>query len=101
LASGGAADQRKGGRLPRLSVKGGLGKGAFSGGRKGEEAKAYTRDGISMVTVLPVFRGYTVDVRLRQFRKVKPGQIIEFVDFDSPKGRKLLEALYLTKRSII
>ena len=45
---------------------------------------------------LPVFRGYTVDVRLRQFRKVTGHQAkwpgIEFVDFDSPKGRKLLKA---------
>ena len=33
---------------------------------------------------LPVFEGYTVDVRLKQFRKVK-GESIEFIDFDSVK----------------
>jgi len=44
---------------------------------------------------LPKFKGWTVDARLRQFRKVKfiKGQpSIEFVDFDTTKGRKLLEA---------
>jgi hypothetical protein len=45
-------------------------------------------------TILPTFKGYTVDERLREFRKVdmkKPS--IEFVEFDSPKGRKLLKEL--------
>jgi len=40
---------------------------------------------------LPKFKGYTVDERLRQFRKVdhnKPS--IDFVDFDSEEGEKLL-----------
>jgi len=45
-----------------------------------------------MVKALPTFKAYTVDERLRQFRKVdrnKPS--IDFVDFDSAEGRKLLE----------
>lgn len=45
-----------------------------------------------MVTKLPEFKGYTVDKRLKQFRKVdreKPS--IDFVDFDSEKGKKLLD----------
>ena len=45
-----------------------------------------------MVKELPKFKGYTVDERLKQFRKVdreKPS--IEFVDFDSEKGKKLLD----------
>ena len=45
-----------------------------------------------MVTKLPEFKGYTVDERLKQFRKVdhdKPS--IEFVEFNSEKGRKLLD----------
>ncbi len=44
--------------------------------------------------VLPTFRGYTLDVRLRQFRKVtwKPAPKLEFVEFNSPKGQRLLEA---------
>lgn len=39
---------------------------------------------------LPTFRGYTVDKRLKQFRKVIRGCQIEFIDFDSEKGKKLL-----------
>lgn len=45
-----------------------------------------------MVTKLPEFRGYTIDERLRQFRKVdKEKPSIEFVDFDSEEGQWLLE----------
>ena len=49
-----------------------------------------TQDG--MAKVLPVFKGYTVDMRLRQFRKVTPPtQEIEFIDFSSPQGSDLYE----------
>ncbi len=45
-----------------------------------------------MVKKLPEFKGYTVDERLKQFRKVdKEKQNIEFIDFDSEKGGELLE----------
>ena len=47
-----------------------------------------------MVKELPKFKGYTVDERLKQFRKVdhnKPS--IDFVDFDSEEGEKLLEEM--------
>ncbi len=44
---------------------------------------------------LPTYNGYTIDKRLRQFRKVAheahgefPG--IEFIEFDSKKGQELL-----------
>lgn len=33
--------------------------------------------------LLPVFNGYTVDLRLRQFRKAVPGVVLEFIDFES------------------
>jgi hypothetical protein len=46
-----------------------------------------------MVTILPTFHGYTVDVRLREFRKAIPDVTLEFIPFDSPKGKKLLEEL--------
>lgn len=45
-----------------------------------------------MVKELLTFNGYTVDQRLKQFRKVdrsKPS--IDFVDFDSEEGQELLE----------
>lgn len=46
-----------------------------------------------MVKKLPEFEGYTVDERLKQFRKVdKSKPTIEFVDFNSPEGKELLAA---------
>ena len=45
----------------------------------------------SGMRVLPVFKDYTVDVRLRQFRKANPVKRLEFVDFSSPEGDDLLE----------
>lgn len=44
-----------------------------------------------MVIALPVFKEHTVDVRLKQFRKVDPiKKTISFLDFDSEEGDKLL-----------
>ncbi len=37
---------------------------------------------------LPQFEGYTVDLRLRQFRKITKTRI-EFIDFCSVKGEKI------------
>ena len=42
---------------------------------------------------LPTFKGYTVDMRLREFRKATFGEKIEFVPFDSPEGKELLGRL--------
>jgi hypothetical protein len=42
---------------------------------------------------LPTFRGFTVDKRLRQFRKAIPGESLEFIEFDSPEGEALLEEM--------
>ena len=42
---------------------------------------------------LPTFRGFTVDKRLKQFRKVIPQESLEFVEFDSPEGEVLLEEM--------
>lgn len=47
---------------------------------------------VKMVKELPTFKGYTVDERLKQFRKVdKTKPSIDFVDFDSEEGQQLLE----------
>lgn len=43
-----------------------------------------------MIRTLPLFKGYTVDARLRQFRKVFKSSAIEFLDFDTEKGDALL-----------
>ncbi len=49
---------------------------------------------------LPIFEGYSVDVHLKQFRKVKNNQI-EFIGFDSIKGEKILNKYikYLNSKS--
>ena len=53
---------------------------------------------------LPVFRGYTVDARLREFRKVDRRMScgnpfsIKFIPFDSPEGERLLKA-WLRRRA--
>jgi hypothetical protein len=60
-----------------------------------QTAKTYEsprREVITMVYKLPVFRGYTVDERLRQFRKVDVSKGIESIPFDSHKGQRLLAA---------
>jgi hypothetical protein len=45
------------------------------------------------VYIHPTFKGYTVDMRLREFRKAIPDVTLEFIPFVSPKGKKLLEEL--------
>ena len=53
---------------------------------------------VKMVKQLPTFKGYTVDERLKQFRKVdKSKPSIDFVEFDSEKGQELLEEYEKTK----
>ncbi len=42
---------------------------------------------------LPTWRGYTVDRRLRQLRKVPLDAWPEFIDFDSEEGRRLLDEM--------
>jgi hypothetical protein len=44
----------------------------------------------TMIRILPVFKGYTVDARLGQFRKVFKSRKIEFLEFDSERGYGLL-----------
>lgn len=50
---------------------------------------------------LPTYKGYTVDYRLRQFRRVHPGDCvcgggeIEFIDFASKEGDALLAEMIL------
>ena len=49
--------------------------------------------------ILPTFKGYTIDVRLKQFRKANKETGIEFVDFESEMGKRLL-AEYETSKEI-
>lgn len=43
---------------------------------------------------LPVWNGWTVDMRLRQFRKGIPETGMTFIDFDSPEGAELLNQMF-------
>ncbi len=43
---------------------------------------------------LKEFRGYTVDLRLRQFRKISLDKLLEFIEFSSPKGQQLLAQMH-------
>ncbi len=45
----------------------------------------------SGMRALPVFKGYTVDFRLRQFRRANPEAGIQFIDFASAEGDDMLE----------
>jgi len=36
---------------------------------------------------------YTIDPRLREFRFIKYGKKMEFIQFNSPKGQKMLRRL--------
>lgn len=49
---------------------------------------------------LPTFKGYTVDVRLGEFRKIPRDKLPEWVPFDSAKGRRLLIAYLMRKRYV-
>jgi hypothetical protein len=46
-----------------------------------------------LMVMLPGFKGYTVDFRLKEFRKAKYPLTLEFIPFDSKKGEKLLEEM--------
>jgi len=45
------------------------------------------------VRQLPVFKGWTVDHRLKEFRKLQYGKKYEVLPFDSPKGQELLRLM--------
>ena len=54
---------------------------------------------------LPTLNGYTVDLRLREFRRVTWDQahdpVMETLPFDSPKARKLAAELTVFAREVI
>ena len=43
-------------------------------------------------TKLPVFQGYTMDIRLQEFRKLIYGKKFEIIPFNSSKGIDLIRA---------
>jgi len=50
-----------------------------------------------MIRRLPVFKGYTVDLRLQEFRKIEPNKLPEFVPLLSDKGARLFKEFRLTE----
>jgi len=61
--------------------------------RQAQHLLEYERGEIMSVTILPTFKGYTVDMRLREFRRAIPDVTLEFIPFNSPEGEKLLVEL--------
>jgi len=56
--------------------------------------RAYEPKEINGVRKLKEYKGYTVDLRLQQFRKLEYGKLPQFIDFASPKGKKLLDQMH-------
>ena len=56
--------------------------------------QAYEPEEIKGVRKLKEFKGYTVDLRLQQFRKLSYGKQPQFIEFASPKGKKLLAQMH-------
>jgi hypothetical protein len=50
-----------------------------------------------MIRRLPVFKGYTVDLRLQEFRKIELDKLPEFVPLLSDKGARLFKEFRLTE----
>jgi hypothetical protein len=56
--------------------------------------RAYAPKITNGVKKLKEFRGYMVDLRLEEFRKVVEGQGITFISFTSAKGQELLQQMH-------
>ena len=56
--------------------------------------QAYETEEINGVRKLKEFQGYTVDLRLQQFRKMEYGKQAQFIEFASSKGKKLLAQMH-------
>jgi Rod binding domain-containing protein len=59
------------------------------------QSKYRPEETLNASRLLKEFNGYTVDVRLEQFRKAQQHHgSIEFVDFSSTKGQRLLQKMH-------
>ena len=50
-----------------------------------------------MIRILPIFKGYTVDLRLQEFRKIEMDKLPEFIPLLSDKGARLFYEFKQTK----
>ena len=61
-----------------------------------------TKGGENMaVKILPTFKGYTVDLRLQEFRRAKPGPTLEIIHFLSPEGWNLFAELWEFAKEVV
>lgn len=58
-----------------------------------QSVKAVINTQKPMPFIRPTFMGFTVDSRLREFRRAIPGEVLELVDVDSERGQELLAML--------
>ena len=56
--------------------------------------RVYAPEAVHGVRQLKVFSGYTVDIRLQEFRKSVAGKGLLFVPFTSSKGQRLLTQMH-------
>ncbi len=54
----------------------------------------YEPEKINGVLKLKEFKGYTVDLRVQEFRRITHGGCMEFIPFDIPEGKKLLSQMH-------
>lgn len=50
-----------------------------------------------MTRTLPIFKGYTVDLQLQEFRKIEAGTLPEFIPLLSDKGARLFNEFKQTQ----
>lgn len=60
-----------------------------------ECTEAYSPEEIDGIRRLKVFEGFTIDLRLLQFRKANIGEELVFIEFDSKEGIALLKKMHL------
>ena len=56
--------------------------------------RAYELEKINGVWKHKEFKGYTVDLRLGEFRRIFHGGCMEFIPFNIPEGQKLLAQMH-------
>ena len=56
--------------------------------------RIYAPEPVQGARRLKVFRGFTVDIRLQEFRKAVYGKGLTFIPFTSPKGQRLLKQMH-------
>lgn len=55
----------------------------------------YSPEEVNGVRELKTFNGYTIDLRLKQLRKVPLDDLPEFIEFDSDEGQEILKQMHL------